>query len=108
MSDSAFFWLAAFPGPPSALGGFGLRDDGLKVTVIDVAEHLGEGAAGQESVARRVSAVDGFKGRDFLAYKVISSGFWFTRRREVLVISHNAFTAFLKSVGAEIDEQTQW
>ena len=49
-------------------GGFGLRDDGLKVTVIDVAEHLGKVAAGPEFVARRVSAADGFKGSNFLVH----------------------------------------
>jgi hypothetical protein len=63
-------------------GGFGLRDDGLKVTVIDVAEHLDEVAAGPEFVAGGVRPADGFKGCELFAHKVRSSGFWFTRRRE--------------------------
>ena len=49
-------------------GGFGLRDDGLKVTVIGVPKDLGEVAAGPECVALRVRAADGFKGGDFLVH----------------------------------------
>ena len=49
-------------------GGFGLRDDGHKVTVIDVAEHLGEVPAGPKFVARRIGVADGFKWGDVLAH----------------------------------------
>ena len=49
-------------------GGFGLRDDGLKVTVVHITDHLGEVPVGPKFVARQIGAADGFKWGDVLAH----------------------------------------
>jgi len=56
------------PLPAVGAGGFCLIDDGLKVAVVHITEHLGEVAAGPEFVACRVGAADSLKGCDFLAH----------------------------------------
>ena len=63
-------------------GGAGRLDDGLEPPIIRVAENFGKVATGPEFAALWIGPTDDLKGGDFLAHKVISSGFWFTRRRE--------------------------
>jgi len=49
-------------------GGVGGFDDGLKISVVRVAQDAGEVAAGPVFVARRVGAADGCKRGDFVAH----------------------------------------
>ena len=46
-------------------GGVGRLDDGLEITVIRIAENLGEVATGPEFVTGRIRAADGFEGCGF-------------------------------------------
>ena len=49
-------------------GGF---DDGLKIPVIGIAEHLGKIPAGSEFVARRIRPANPFKWRNFLIHTLL-------------------------------------
>jgi hypothetical protein len=74
--------MILFPLAAVGTGGPRLLDDGLKMSVVHVAEHLGKIPAGPEFIARRVGAADRFEGGGLPATfggvgRALVAGLWY-------------------------------